>query len=117
MSPADPLLDPTGRVEPVQKAIAGGRSLWDDARARLLRNKAAVISMWVLGVMVLIALIGPMVWVHDYRTISDARAIAPTCSGRPIQSISLLISIASWARRSSSSTAISTPIRAGCSRC
>ena len=78
MSQADPLLDPTGRVEPVNQAIAGGRSLWDDARARLFHNKAAVASMWVLGVLVVIALIGPMVWVHDYRTISDARAIAPT---------------------------------------
>ena len=78
MSQADPLLDPTGRVEPVNKAIAGGRSLWDDARARLFHNKAAVASMWVLGVLVAIAIIGPMVWVHDYRTISDARAIAPT---------------------------------------
>ena len=78
MSQADPLLDPTGRVEPVNQAIAGGRSLWDDARARLFHNKAAVASMWVLGVMVVIALIGPLVWVHDYRTISDARAIAPT---------------------------------------
>ncbi|MEO1966863.1 ABC transporter permease subunit [Hyphomonas sp.] len=78
MSQVDPLLDPTGRVDPVNQAIAGGRSLWDDARARLFHNKAAVASMWVLGVLVVIALIGPMVWVHDYRTISDARAIAPT---------------------------------------
>ena len=78
MSQADPLLDPTGRVEPVNQAIAGGRSLWDDARARLFHNKAAVASMWVLGVMIIIAVIGPMVWVHDYRTISGARAIAPT---------------------------------------
>ena len=78
MSQADPLLDPTGRVEPVNQAIAGGRSLWDDARARLFHNKAAVASMWVLGVLVVIAIIGPMVWVHDYRAISGARAIAPT---------------------------------------
>ncbi|HPF24417.1 MAG: ABC transporter permease subunit [Hyphomonas sp.] len=78
MSEANPILDPTGRVEAVNQAITGGRSLWDDARARLFRNKAAVFSMWVLGVLVAIAIIGPMVWVHDYRTISDARAIAPT---------------------------------------
>ena len=77
MSQADPLLDPTGRVEPVNQAIAGGRSLWDDARARLFHNKAAVASMWVLGVLVVIAIIGPMVWVHDYRAISGARACAP----------------------------------------
>ncbi len=81
MSDTRSLLDPTGRVPAVQAAITGGRSLWDDARARLFRNKAAVVSMWVLGVLVLFALIGPMVWVHDYRTISDARAIAPTLTG------------------------------------
>ena len=78
MSEADQILDPTGRVEAVNQAIAGGRSLWDDARARLFRNKAAVASMWVLGVLVMIAIIGPMIWVHDYRTISDLRTIAPT---------------------------------------
>jgi oligopeptide transport system permease protein len=78
MTEIKPLLDPTGRVEPVTQAIIGGRSLWDDARARLFRNKAAVVSMWILGVIVLIALFGPMVWVNDYKAISDARTIAPT---------------------------------------
>ncbi|MFN7056917.1 ABC transporter permease [Hyphomonas sp.] len=78
MASLDPILDPTGRAETVRTAITGGRSLWDDARARLFRNKAAVASMWVLGFIVLMAVFGPMVWVHDYRTISDARMIAPT---------------------------------------
>ncbi|WP_370170155.1 MULTISPECIES: ABC transporter permease subunit [Hyphomonas] len=81
MTDLDPLLDPTGRVEPVQKAIVGGRSLWDDARARLFRNRAAVISMWILGALVLIAVFGPMFWVHKYSTISDLRTIAPTFDG------------------------------------
>ncbi|MGE6698593.1 ABC transporter permease [Hyphomonas sp. NPDC076900] len=78
MAHIDPMLDPAGRVEAVKTAIAGGRSLWDDARARLLRNRAAVVSMWILGFLVLIAVFGPMVWVHDYRTISDLRTINPT---------------------------------------
>jgi oligopeptide transport system permease protein len=78
MAHIDPILDPTGRVEAVKTDIAGGRSLWDDARARLLRNRAAVVSMWILGFLVLVAIFGPMVWVHDYRTISDLRTIAPT---------------------------------------
>lgn len=78
MTKLDPVLDPTGRAEAVRTAIAGGRSLWDDARARLLRNKAAVASMWMLGFIVVVAVFGPMVWVHDYRTISDLRTIAPT---------------------------------------
>ena len=78
MAHIDPILDPTGRVEAVRTAITGGRSLWDDARARLLRNRAAVVSMWIIGFLVLVAIFGPMVWVHDYRTISDLRTINPT---------------------------------------
>ncbi len=78
MTSLDPILDLNGRTAAVTKAIAGGRSLWDDARTRLLRNTAAVASMWILGFIVLLAIFGPMVWVHDYRTISDARTIAPT---------------------------------------
>ena len=78
MTESKPLIDPTNRAEPVRQAIVGGRSLWDDARARLMRNRAAVISMWILGILVLIALLGPMLWVHEYNTISDKRLIAPT---------------------------------------
>lgn len=78
MAHLDPSLDPTGRAEAVRTAIAGGRSLWDDARARLFRNRAAVVSMWIVGFLVLLAVFGPMVWVHDYRTISDLRTISPT---------------------------------------
>ena len=40
-------MDLTGRKQAVETAIQGGRSLWDDAKARLFRNKAAVVSMWV----------------------------------------------------------------------
>lgn len=36
-----------------------GRSLWDDAGRRLMRNKAAVTSMIVLAVLVLLAVVGP----------------------------------------------------------
>ncbi len=78
MAQIEDLIDPTGRAKAVEQAIAGGRSLWDDARARLLRNRAAVVSMWVLGFIVLLAVFGPTVWVHDHRTISDLRTIPPT---------------------------------------
>ena len=44
MTDLDPLLDPTGRIEPVQNAIIGGRSLWEDARARLFRNRAPFLT-------------------------------------------------------------------------
>lgn len=47
-----------------------GRSLWDDALRRLLRNKAAVTGMVVLAVMVLIAVIGPFVTPFHYEVIT-----------------------------------------------
>ena len=59
-----------GRVkEPVEQAIAGGRSLWDDARTRLFRNRAAVVSMWILALLAVIAMFGPMLWPHSYTEI------------------------------------------------
>lgn len=67
------------RIEaPVNEAILAGRSLWDDARARLLHNRAAVVSMWVLGILVFIATFGPMLWVHDSEAQSNLIKIAPT---------------------------------------
>jgi len=56
-----------------------GRSLWDDARARLLRNKAAVTSLVLLGVLAGFALIGPLIWIHDSTFIyRDKVQIPPT---------------------------------------
>ena len=74
-------LDMTGRKDPVEQALAGGRSLWDDARRRLFNNKAAVFSMWVLGILILLAVFGPMFWVHDYSKISANTELAPTLEG------------------------------------
>jgi oligopeptide transport system permease protein len=56
------------RAELLAKAVKG-RSLWDDARRRLFRNKAAVTSMIVLALLVLAALIGPMLAPYDYDQI------------------------------------------------
>lgn len=56
-----------------------GRSLWEDARRRLMRNPAAVTSLYVVAILVLIAAFGPFLWVHKYDTIfRDSVAIAPT---------------------------------------
>lgn len=56
-----------------------GRSLWQDARGRLFRNKAAVASMILLSTITLLAVIGPMVWVHEYDTVyKDRVALAPS---------------------------------------
>jgi len=72
------LNDPARVQEPVEQAILAGRSLWDDARARLFRNKAAVASMVVLGLLVLVAAFGPMLWVHDHLQQSTRIKIPPT---------------------------------------
>jgi len=46
---------PSEKTELLEKSAVQGRSLWDDAVARLLRNKAAVASMILLAVLVLLA--------------------------------------------------------------
>jgi oligopeptide transport system permease protein len=71
---------PDEKAEMLQTAAVKGRSLWDDAVARLLRNKAAVSSMIILGVLIVLAILGQLgVWVHDYDTIYRDRVwIEPT---------------------------------------
>lgn len=47
--------------------IVKGRSLWQDARRRLFHNKAAVISMILLGIIVILAILAPYLspWPYD----------------------------------------------------
>jgi oligopeptide transport system permease protein len=47
-----------------------GRSLWNDARRRLLRNRAAVVSLGVLAFLVLAAAVGPYLAPYGYAQIS-----------------------------------------------
>jgi oligopeptide transport system permease protein len=62
----------------VPRAIKG-RSLWEDARRRLMRNPAAVASLYVVAILVLLAAFGPMLWVHPVDAIfRDRVGIAPT---------------------------------------
>ena len=68
---------PKEKAELMEKSAVMGRSLWDDALRRLMRNKAAVISMYVLGFLVLIAIFGPMVWPHPYDKIYDDLVMMP----------------------------------------
>ncbi|MDO8901256.1 MAG: ABC transporter permease subunit [Phenylobacterium sp.] len=72
------ILTPGSRIgaETMEKA-ARGRSLWDDARRRLLRNKAAVGGMIVLGLLVLAAIIGPYFTPYDYDQINKDHVWAP----------------------------------------
>ncbi|GAA0777289.1 ABC transporter permease subunit [Roseibium denhamense] len=46
-----------------------GRSLWDDARDRLLANKAAVASMIVLAAIALLSVFGPILSPHNFDTV------------------------------------------------
>ena len=56
-----------------------GRSLWDDASRRLMRNPAAVASLYVVAILALIAAFGPELWIHKYDAIfRDRVAIGPT---------------------------------------
>jgi len=53
----------------MERAVRG-RSLWDDARRRLLRNRAAMTSLIVLGLLLLAALIGPFLTPYTYDQIN-----------------------------------------------
>jgi len=46
-----------------------GRSLWDDARDRLLANRAAVVSMFVLATIALLSTLGPVLSPHQFDTV------------------------------------------------
>ena len=46
-----------------------GRSLWDDARDRLLANRAAVVSMVVLATIALLSILGPALSPHSFDTV------------------------------------------------
>jgi oligopeptide transport system permease protein len=46
-----------------------GRSLWEDARRRLFRNRAAVVSMIILGIITVLAVIGPFFSPHPFDEI------------------------------------------------
>ncbi len=60
-------LSQDARYEAMQTAQAvKGRSLWQDARRRLFRNKAAVASMIILSIIVLLAIFAPSLSSHRY---------------------------------------------------
>ena len=66
------------KAETLERAFAG-RSLWADARARLLRNRAAVASMIVLAVITLLAIFAPLVSHYAYDAIDyDLVTCAPS---------------------------------------
>jgi len=63
-------------------ALAGmaeieGRSLWQDALARLMRNRAAVVAMIILSVVALLALFAPFLSPHPFDEVYWDRIQAP----------------------------------------
>jgi oligopeptide transport system permease protein len=61
-----------------------GRSLWADARTRLVRNRAAVVGMVVLGLITLACLFGPSLTGHPYdKVYPDYVAVPATLEAYP----------------------------------
>ncbi len=81
MSVLDMIPGSPDRAELLRNAVKG-RSLWDDATRRLLRNKAAVTGMVVLAVMVLLAVVGPFLVTFPYDKVTKTDVwMAPLHSG------------------------------------
>lgn len=64
-------------AETLDRAAVRGRSLWDDARRRLFRNKAAVTGMVVLGLLVAAAIVGPWLTPYSYDEINKTDVWLP----------------------------------------
>jgi oligopeptide transport system permease protein len=64
-------------AQAMQVAAVKGRSLWDDATRRLMRNRAAVGSMILLAVMVVAAVVGPYLTPYSYDVINKNDVWAP----------------------------------------
>lgn len=58
--------------EAMDRAAVKGRSLWDDARRRLLRNRAAMAGVVVLALLVLAAVVGPAFSPFAYDEVNKA---------------------------------------------
>jgi oligopeptide transport system permease protein len=59
------------------EAAVAGRSLWDDALRRLLRNRAAVGGMIILAIMALAAIVGPHLTSFTYDEINKDDVWSP----------------------------------------
>jgi oligopeptide transport system permease protein len=64
----------------LEASAVKGRSLWDDARRRLFRNRAAVASMILLGLFLLAAIVGPYLIPDQYDTINKSDVWDPPLS-------------------------------------
>lgn len=57
-------------------AAVKGRSLWDDARRRFFRNKAAMTALLIICLMVLAAVFGPLLVPFEYNEITKTDVYA-----------------------------------------
>ena len=69
-------------LTPTQDRLAGlaeipGRSLWQHAWRRLLRNRAAVVAMVVLAIIALLAILAPLLSPHAYDEVYWERISIP----------------------------------------
>jgi oligopeptide transport system permease protein len=72
----------SARAETITKAAAvRGRSLWEDARRRLMRNRAAVTGMIVLGLLVVAAVVGPWLSPFTYDEVNKSDVWLPPLQG------------------------------------
>jgi oligopeptide transport system permease protein len=78
-----PELAPGSRrgAEAMQTAAVKGRSLWDDARRRLFRNRAALVSLVVLGLLVVAAIVGPYLTPYPYDQVNKGDVWVGPLSG------------------------------------
>lgn len=61
----------------IEEAGQAGRSLWQEARRRLLRNRAAVVASVLLALVALLALLAPWLAPHAYDEVYWDRIAAP----------------------------------------
>src|SRR5205823_3818061 len=59
-----------GGAQSMERAALKGRSLWDDARRRLMRNRGAVAGMIVLGLLVVAGIVGPHLTPYAYDQVN-----------------------------------------------
>ncbi len=60
-----------------------GRSLWQDAKRRFLRNKAAVASLFIIGLIILFSIFGSQFAQYSYEEIDWLALSDPVELGRP----------------------------------
>jgi len=68
-------------AQTLERAAARGRSLWDDARARLFRNRAALAGMATLALLALAAVIGPHLAPFAYDEVRKDDVWLPPLTG------------------------------------